>query len=154
MIIAVDFDGTCVTHEFPHVGRDIGAVPVLRALAANGHKLILYTMRCDFDGTEKLSGSPTGSNEPRKYLTDAINWFLDNRIPLYGIQTEPTQKEWTTSPKCYAHMIIDDTSLGCPLIQPPGDARPYVDWVEVAFMLRRQGLIKVKNERTKEFKIN
>lgn len=44
MIIAVDFDGTCVTHEFPKVGRDIGAVPVLRKLVENGHKLILFTM--------------------------------------------------------------------------------------------------------------
>lgn len=25
MIIAVDFDGTCVTHEFPRVGKEIGA---------------------------------------------------------------------------------------------------------------------------------
>lgn len=32
MIIAVDFDGTCVTHEFPRVGKDIGAVPVLKEL--------------------------------------------------------------------------------------------------------------------------
>ena len=45
MIIAVDFDGTCVTHEFPEVGRDIGAVPVLKELVEKGHKIILYTMR-------------------------------------------------------------------------------------------------------------
>lgn len=32
MVIAVDFDGTCVTHEFPKVGKDIGAVPVLKEL--------------------------------------------------------------------------------------------------------------------------
>jgi hypothetical protein len=25
-IIAVDFDGTCVTHEYPSIGKDIGAV--------------------------------------------------------------------------------------------------------------------------------
>lgn len=45
MIIAVDFDGTCVTHEFPKVGKDIGAVPVLKKLIEKGHKIILYTMR-------------------------------------------------------------------------------------------------------------
>jgi len=28
MEICIDFDGTCVTHEFPKVGKDIGAVPV------------------------------------------------------------------------------------------------------------------------------
>lgn len=45
MIIAVDFDGTVVSHEYPHIGEDIGAVPVLKELVAAGHKLILYTMR-------------------------------------------------------------------------------------------------------------
>jgi len=32
MEICIDFDGTCVTHEFPKVGKDIGAVPVLKKL--------------------------------------------------------------------------------------------------------------------------
>ena len=47
MIIAIDFDGTCVTHEFPKVGKDINAVPVLKALVENGHQLVLFTMRSD-----------------------------------------------------------------------------------------------------------
>ena len=46
-IIGIDFDGTCVTHEFPRIGKDIGAVPVLKELIANGHDLILFTMRSD-----------------------------------------------------------------------------------------------------------
>jgi len=37
MVIAIDFDGTCVTHDFPKVGKDIGAVPVLRELVENGY---------------------------------------------------------------------------------------------------------------------
>lgn len=47
MYIAVDFDGTCVTHEYPKVGKDIGAVPVLKKLTNSGHQLILHTMRCN-----------------------------------------------------------------------------------------------------------
>ena len=47
MDIVIDFDGTVVTHEFPKIGRDIGAVPVLKELVANGHRLILFTMRSD-----------------------------------------------------------------------------------------------------------
>jgi hypothetical protein len=35
IVIAVDFDGTCVTHEYPRVGQDIGAVPVLKKLVEN-----------------------------------------------------------------------------------------------------------------------
>lgn len=30
MILGLDFDGTCVTHEFPKIGKDIGAIPVLK----------------------------------------------------------------------------------------------------------------------------
>ena len=45
MTIAVDFDGTCVTHDFPKVGKNIGAEIVLKKLADKGHKIILYTMR-------------------------------------------------------------------------------------------------------------
>ena len=40
LIFGIDFDGTCVTHEFPNIGKDIGAVPVLRDIVAAGHKLI------------------------------------------------------------------------------------------------------------------
>jgi len=45
MDINIDFDGSVVTHEYPHVGQDIGAVPVLQKLVENGHRLILFTMR-------------------------------------------------------------------------------------------------------------
>jgi hypothetical protein len=42
MKIAIDFDGTCVKHEFPKVGADIGAIPVLRKLTKQGISLF-YT---------------------------------------------------------------------------------------------------------------
>ena len=32
MIIALDFDGTCVKHAYPKIGEDIGAVPVLKEM--------------------------------------------------------------------------------------------------------------------------
>jgi conserved hypothetical protein len=54
MIIAVDFDGTCVTHEFPRVGEEIGAAEVLKELTDKGHKIILFTMRShQLDGAEE-----------------------------------------------------------------------------------------------------
>ena len=86
MYIAIDFDGTCVTHDYPRIGKDINAVNVLKKLVANGHKLILNTMR---------SG---------KELKEAINWFKKNDIELYGANENPTQKKWTNSPKVYAHL--------------------------------------------------
>lgn len=120
--IGIDFDGTCVTHEYPHVGKDIGAVPVLKALVEKGHKLILNTMRSD--------------NEDGEYLTDAVKWFEENNIELFGIQRNPTQDDWTSSPKVYANIYIDDAALGCPLTFNSGySLRPYVDWVIVHKML-------------------
>jgi hypothetical protein len=125
MVIAVDFDGTCVTHEFPKIGMDIGAQKVLKRLVWAGHKLILYTMR---------SGDS---------LYEAECWFKDNGIHLYGIQTNPTQKDWTTSPKCYAELYIDDAALGCPLIHPiPPSERSFVDWEEIEQMLKQKGVIE------------
>ena len=139
MIIAIDFDGTCVTHEFPKVGKDIGAVPVLKKLVENGHQLILYTMRSDreFGGETK---DPTTKDVTGMFLTDAVNWFKENDIPLYGIQRNPTQDNWTTSPKCYAQLYIDDAALGCPLIISELSDRPYVDWNAVALII--QDIIK------------
>lgn len=136
MDINLDFDGTVVTHDFPHVGKDIGAVPVLKELVANGHRLILWTMRCDgFVDVFNVKGDD--------YLTDAIDWFKQNNIPLYGIQSNPEQGSWTSSPKAYAQLIIDDTGLGCPLkINYSMSDRPFVDWIKVREILVLRGLIK------------
>lgn len=124
MYIAVDFDGTCVTHDYPNVGKDIGAVPVLQALDSNGHQIILNTMR---DSVE---------------LKDAKDWFAFNHIRLFGANKNPTQSGWTTSPKVYAHLYIDDAALGCPLKYDPNfHNRAYVDWKEIAKYLHAKGLI-------------
>ena len=46
LIIAVDFDGTIVTHEYPRIGRPVpGAIETMKEFLARGDKLILWTMR-------------------------------------------------------------------------------------------------------------
>lgn len=130
MDICIDFDGTCVTHEFPLVGKDIGAVPVLKELVQNGHRLILFTMRSDVIGKVTLIDQKTVVPVVNNYLTDAVNWFKENDIPLYGIQTNPTQNEWTSSPKAYGQLYIDDAALGAPLVHSENE-RPYIDWTKV-----------------------
>lgn len=147
MIIAVDFDGTCVTHNFPYVGEDIGAVPVLKKLASAGHKLILFTMR-----SHKRKGIANPDSLGWKnsdeisletdVLQDAIDWFFQNGIPLWGINENPIQKNWTASPKPYAQIYIDDVALGCPLIVPDDHyKRPYVDWKEIERLLIKNNII-------------
>ena len=130
--MAVDFDGTCVAHEFPKIGREIGAVRVLKRMTDAGAKLILWTMRSD--------GRTSGNPNP---LTDAIQWFEKHGIPLYGIQRNPTQDEWTTSPKAHAKIYIDDAALGCPLkCGFPGE-HPHVDWDAVEAILFSNSTSKI-----------
>lgn len=124
MYIAIDFDGTCVTHDYPRIGKDIGAVTVLKRLVEAGHKLILNTMR---------SG---------KELQDAVNWFKENGIELYGANENPSQKNWTNSPKVYAYLYIDDAALGCPLKMDLNlSNRPFVDWEVVSFLLEDNAIL-------------
>jgi hypothetical protein len=142
MDICIDFDGTCVTHEFPKVGKDIGAVPTLKKLVEAGHKLILFTMRSNRPAP-KDTGDPTIMDVTGLFLDDAVNWFNENEIPLYGINENPTQKNWTSSPKAYAQLYIDDATLGCPLnINYDYSDRPFVDWVEVEERLKLMGILK------------
>lgn len=118
MIVAVDFDGTCVEHEYPAVGMDVeGAVDVLRALNKRGHKIILFTMR---------SGAK---------LEAAIKWFRDRKIELWGVNENPEQKAWTTSPKVYADIYIDDAALGCPVTFIDGARYPVVNWNKIRALL-------------------
>lgn len=121
-IIAVDFDGTCVTHEYPKIGRHIGAVPVLKELVDRGCKLILWTMRSD-------------GCEHGEMLSAALHWFSDNDIPLFGIQRNPEQDTWTSSPKAYAKLYIDDAALGAPLCPGLKGERPFIDWCRVRELL-------------------
>lgn len=140
MIIGIDFDGTCVTHEFPNIGKSIGAEEVLRDLVAKGHKLILFTMRSD--KKEVASTDETIKGIAGNHLTDAVNWFNERDIPLYGINENPEQKSWTDSPKPYCHLYIDDAGLGIPLLSNDMlSGRPYVDWFVVRQILFMKGLI-------------
>jgi hypothetical protein len=141
MEICIDFDGTCVTHEFPQVGKDIGAVPILKKLIDAGHNLILFTMRSNRSVLNE-TGDPTIMNVTGLFLDDAINWFKQNNIPLYGINENPGQKKWTTSPKAYGNLYIDDAALGCPLLynQEISD-RPFVDWLKIEEILKINGVL-------------
>ncbi len=123
MIIAVDFDGTCVEHRSPEIGADIGARQVLNAIVKAGHKIILLTMR---GGIE---------------LEDAVDWFEMNGIPLWAVNDNPEQGIWTDSRKVDANIYIDDAALGAPTVIGVYGARPYINWVDVRRILCRTGVI-------------
>ncbi len=128
MIICVDFDGTIVDHCFPEIGKPVpGAVKWLKRLNKYGAKLILFTMRSD-------------STLFKTALSDARRYLQEQEIEFYAVNENPTQKSWTVSPKVHAHVYVDDSAFGCPLIFPKGFNRPCVDWSEVGPELERMCL--------------
>tara|TARA_R110002020_G_scaffold9517_2_gene37283 strand:+ start:390 stop:824 length:435 start_codon:yes stop_codon:yes gene_type:complete len=121
-IIILDFDGTCVAHQYPGVGEDIGAIPVLIDLVKRGHKLVLNTMRSNRD----------------EGLADALAWFDRNGLPLYGVNQTPGQTSYTDSPKVHGDLAIDDLSVGMPLVHTRVRGS-YVDWHKVREILESTG---------------
>lgn len=130
MYICVDFDGTVVDHRYPDMGQPVpGALNWLKRLQRHGAKLILFTMR---------SNSPEGGG----LLLKAVQFFEENGIRLYGVNRNPDQDSWTSSPKAYGDVYVDDSAFGCPLTHPKGFARPCVDWKVVGPQLEHMCLSK------------
>jgi hypothetical protein len=123
LIFAVDFDGTCTTHSYPFIGKDIGAVPVLKELVKLGHRLIIWTMR---DG---------------RHLQESVDWYASHGIEVFGVNRNPEQN-WTESPKAYAQIYIDDAALPLSLMyhDPEFHPRPFVNWNAVVGDLHSRGI--------------
>lgn len=110
MIVAVDFDGTVVMHEWPKIGAPVpGAVGWLHRFSEAGARLILWT------------------NRSGETLKEAVAYMAEHNVPLWAINENPEQHNWTDSPKIYCHTLIDDVCHGVPLLPLKG-GRPYVDW--------------------------
>lgn len=133
--LVLDFDGTCVTHRYPNVGTDAPhCVETLkRWIQDYGVGIILSTMR---DG---------------KTLEDAVNWFKERNIPLYGIQKHPTQEEWTTSPKAHGRYNLDDRNVGTPLTLD-NEGYPIVDWKETVRIF--EPTLKAVHEKIRYYEQN
>lgn len=101
MTIAVDFDGTIVSHDFPRIGKEIPfAVATLRSFIAEGHKVILWTSR---EGA---------------LLQEALDWCADRGLKFYAVNSNypensivPSEKR-RSSTKVVADIYIDDRNLG------------------------------------------
>jgi hypothetical protein len=126
--VAVEFDGTCVTNNYPNVGEDVGADLWLRAAVAMGAKLILHTTR---DHDHAGQGNETS-------LGNAIDWFENHDVALWEIACNPSQKSWSSSPKLHAHIYVDDCGLGIPRKRHGTRERWVVDWSEAGPALLRQ----------------
>ena len=100
MIIAVDFDGTIVEHKYPSIGREKPfAIETLRQLAADGHKLILWTVRHG------------------ETLDQALEWCAKRGLEFYAVNSNyPAGSLFAgskdSSPKIEADVFIDDHNIG------------------------------------------
>lgn len=116
MIIAVDYDGTVVPklpEGFCEV--DTGAERVLRKLVEAGHLLVLWT--CRNNSIDNPYNFVRGMLREESSLEEAMRWFDEHNIPLYGINDVPNQSSLIgKSRKLLYDILIDDTSLGIPLV--------------------------------------
>lgn len=96
MVIAVDFDGTIVEHEYPKIGRAIPfAIETLLQLQKEGHILLMWTVR---DGD---------------LLQEAVNYCEKKGLKFYAAnKNHPDEDVSTASRKLNAEMFIDDRNLG------------------------------------------
>jgi hypothetical protein len=98
MIIAVDFDGTIVTHEYPLIGKEIPfAIDTLKRLQKESNfLLVLWTVR---EGKE---------------LEEAVEFCKAKGLEFYAINKNyPEESEENPEPrKLKADLFIDDRNLG------------------------------------------
>lgn len=109
MIIAVDFDGTIVDHEYPEIGKPkLFAFETLKALQERGDQLILWTYRAGKD------------------LEAAVEFCNKNGIEFYAVNKNYPEEIFddTISRKIIADIYIDDRNLG-----------GFVSWSEIWQML-------------------
>lgn len=98
MIIAVDFDGTIVTHEYPSIGREIPfAIDTLKRFQDEGHhQLILWTVR---EGT---------------LLEEAVEFCRSRGLEFYAVNNNYPEVEIIENQprKLSVELFIDDRNLG------------------------------------------
>ena len=97
LIIAVDFDGTIVEDAYPGIGEPrIFAFETLKRLQQDGHRLILWTYRCN------------------NKLDDAVEFCRIHGVEFYAVNKSFPEEEFNgdVSRKIMADLFIDDRNIG------------------------------------------
>lgn len=97
--IAVDFDGTIVTHEYPKIGTELPfATETLKMLVRDHHKLILWSVR---EG---------------KLLDEAVEWCRERGVEFWAVNKDYPEESLANnnhfSRKLKADWFIDDRGIG------------------------------------------
>ena len=116
-IIAVDFDGTIVEHDFPGIGKPIRyAVEILKGWQQKGNLVTLWTCRGGYELAEALTWC---SKEGLRF--DTVNSTAYGAVG-YGV------------PKIVATYYIDDRSIEYRMRTNNGNLTPEI-WLEIATFL-------------------
>lgn len=98
MTIAVDFDGTIVEHCYPKIGKERPfAIATLKQLIADGHRLILWSVR---EG---------------ELLDEAVKWCEERGVRFWAVNRDYDDDEMTNmnySRKLKVSLFIDDRNVG------------------------------------------
>ena len=97
MVISIDFDGTVVEHRYPKIGEEIPhATETLKKLIADGHKLVLWTVR---EG---------------KLLDEAVDWCRERGVEFAAINEtlRADTNEHSNTRKIDADIYVDDCNIG------------------------------------------
>jgi hypothetical protein len=96
MIIAIDFDGTIVEHDYPKIGKPVPfAIETLLKLQEERHRLLLWTVR---DG---------------KLLDEAIDYCEKRGLKFYAANKNfPEEEAASATRKLNADLYIDDRNVG------------------------------------------
>ena len=99
MIIAVDFDGTIVTHEYPKIGKPIPfAIDTLIRLQEEHHRIVLWTAR---EG---------------QLLEDAVEYCKKKGLEFYAVNSNYPEEMSLTNVlrprKLTVDLFIDDRNPG------------------------------------------
>lgn len=109
--------------------------------------IVLRRVVCGREQEDQASWTSFGDRKDASVLQEAVEWFKERDIPLYGINENPDQHSWTTSPKAYGHICIDDNCLGVPLKGPNLlSHRPYVNWDAVRLALTERNTLPKVSE--------
>ena len=98
MIIAIDFDGTIVTHEYPKIGKELPfAIDSLKRLQQNPeNQLVLWSVR---EGKE---------------LEEAVEFCRERGLEFYAVNSNYPEEsvEHSEPRKLKVDLFIDDRNLG------------------------------------------
>ncbi len=96
MIIAVDFDGTIVEHDYPRIGKPVPfAIDTLKLLQQDReYRLILWSVR---------EGS---------LLQEAVDYCESKGLKFYAVNRNFPEEEIPSPRKINADLFIDDKNLG------------------------------------------